>query len=105
MFPSTSFCLTDACPLPGDGDWVEWSATGLKDASIFDLSPTGARSGRWTVDAQRLESAPAPRGEHPRLKITVDIFFVHCGEFEGLIQFACFHGRFFLSIRFYSYRE
>eukprot|EP00913_Durusdinium_trenchii_P001891 g1750.t1 len=25
----------------GDGDWVEWSATGLKDASIFDLSPTG----------------------------------------------------------------
>ncbi|CAK9109999.1 unnamed protein product, partial [Durusdinium trenchii] len=42
----------------GDGDWVEWSATGLKDASIFDLSPTGARSGRWTVDAQRLESAP-----------------------------------------------
>lgn len=23
-----------------DSDWVEWSATGLKDASLFDLSPT-----------------------------------------------------------------
>ena len=22
-------------------EWVEWSATGLKDASVFDLSPTG----------------------------------------------------------------
>ena len=26
--------------LPGE-EWVEWSATGLKDASVFDLSPTG----------------------------------------------------------------
>lgn len=25
---------------PGE-EWVEWSATGLKDASVFDLSPTG----------------------------------------------------------------
>eukprot|EP00435_Cladocopium_sp_Y103_P014180 s1701_g3.t1 len=26
----------------GEGEeWVEWSATGLKDASVFDLSPTG----------------------------------------------------------------
>jgi len=24
-----------------DSDWVEWSATGLKDASLFDLSPVG----------------------------------------------------------------
>ena len=31
------------CKSPGD-DWVEWSATGLKDASIFDLSPTGTKT-------------------------------------------------------------
>eukprot|EP00930_Biecheleria_cincta_P086967 TRINITY_DN76228_c0_g1_i1.p1 TRINITY_DN76228_c0_g1~~TRINITY_DN76228_c0_g1_i1.p1 ORF type:complete len:536 (-),score=114.47 TRINITY_DN76228_c0_g1_i1:40-1611(-) len=27
-----------------DTDWVEWSATGLKDASLFDLSPTGSNT-------------------------------------------------------------
>jgi hypothetical protein len=26
-------------------EWVEWSATGLKDASVFDLSPTGRVTG------------------------------------------------------------
>jgi len=25
-----------------DSEWVEWSATGLKDASLFDLSPVGS---------------------------------------------------------------
>lgn len=27
-----------------DTDWVEWSATGLKDASLFDLSPAGTHT-------------------------------------------------------------
>jgi len=27
-----------------DSDWVEWSATGLKDASLFDLSPTNTHA-------------------------------------------------------------
>lgn len=27
-----------------DSDWVEWSATGLKDASLFDLSPTNTHT-------------------------------------------------------------
>jgi predicted ATPase len=27
-----------------DSDWIEWSATGLKDASLFDLSPTETRT-------------------------------------------------------------
>merc|ERR1712107_477713 len=27
-----------------DSDWVEWSATGLKDASLFDLSPAQTHS-------------------------------------------------------------
>lgn len=27
-----------------DSEWVEWSATGLKDASLFDLSPTNTHS-------------------------------------------------------------
>ncbi|CAJ1445757.1 unnamed protein product [Effrenium voratum] len=28
-------------PAESGEEWVEWSATGLKDASLFDLSPTG----------------------------------------------------------------
>jgi len=40
----TGASVSDAPTLPEGEEWVEWSATGLKDASVFDLSPTGTNT-------------------------------------------------------------